>query len=180
MTRIALFFCLLALFATSYFLTDDSSPTPLQAIEQMREEVGTVLHEASTDKGTLFFLVHEDGQIHAEFAKKTILGWKWGNGGSHAIPADSEMSLYDPAFSTQYVANGKENPFDSPFPMLFGVILDPAIDSLVVVSDKTGKEIQAEIIDSELIPFRLWYAQIPVKQGEAFTVTALGEDGGVI
>ncbi|MGM0714330.1 hypothetical protein [Brevibacillus parabrevis] len=58
--------------------------------------------------------------------------------------------------------------------MLFGVILDPAIDSLVVVSDKTGKEIQAEIIDSEPIPFRLWCAQIPVKQGEAFTVTALG------
>ncbi|MED1724652.1 hypothetical protein [Brevibacillus parabrevis] len=47
--------------------------------------------------------------------------------------------------------------------MLFGVILDPAIDSLDVVSDKTGKEIQAEIIDSELIPFRLWCAQIPVK-----------------
>ncbi|MED4568826.1 hypothetical protein [Brevibacillus agri] len=181
MTRIALFLCLLTLFTFSYVLTDDSSPTALEAIESMREEIGTVFHEASTDKGTLFFLVREDSQmIDAEFAKKTILGWKWGNGGSHTIPAVSEVPLPDSAFSTQYIANGKENPFDSPFPMLFGVILDPEVDSLMVVSEKTGKALQAEIIDNELFPFRLWYAQLPVKQGEMFSITAFGKDGETV
>lgn len=179
MTRIALFLCLLTLFTFSYFLTDDSSPTALEAIERMREDIGTVFHEASTDKGTLFFLVREDDQmIDAEYAKRTILGWKWGNGGS--ISLASEHPLHDSAFSTKYVPNGKENPFDSPFPMLFGVILDPEIDSLQVVSEKTGKTLQAEIIDNELFPFRLWYAQLPLKQGKLFSITAFGKDGETI
>ncbi|MGN7470567.1 hypothetical protein [Brevibacillus sp. SAFN-007a] len=181
MTRIVLFLCLLTLFSFSYVLTDDSSPTPLEAIESIREEIGTIFHEASTEKGTLFFLVREDSQtIDAEFAKKTILGWKWGNGGSHTIPAVSEVPLPDSAFSTHYIANGKENPFDSPFPMLFGVILDPEIDSLTVVNAKTGKTLEVEIIDHELFPFRLWYAQLPLKHNEMFSITAFGKDGETI
>ncbi|QRG66697.1 hypothetical protein [Brevibacillus choshinensis] len=184
MKKTVLLLLVLFIFGTVGYLyvTDDSADTPLLAIEQMRSEVGPVYQEIDMGDGKLIFFVrgNEPNQmIHAEYAKRTWKGWKWGYGGGHSLP-DGKNPYIEHHWSSQYFYSTKDTPFDSPFPMLFGAIDDSAIQSIHIESGLTRDKFQAHVIENPKFPFRVWYLLIPVEQGVNFTLSARTNENKIV
>lgn len=74
------------------------------------------------------------------------------------------------SWSYQYLPSTEGTEYDSPFPMLFGVIHDAGIDGVSVVSQTTGEEFAARIVNGHGV--KLWYLLLDKEQGVTFKMSA--------
>lgn len=162
-----------------------SFKTAIDAIEKSRGiHVGDILLQKDIDNGQVVFYlrkINDDRQIvSAEFVKKTILGWKWVYGGGHSIPiytgADQEIKV-DKSWSYQYLPSTIGTEFGkSPFPMLFGVIQNSDVTSIIVRNLSSYDEQNAEIVKVNN-SLRFWFCFIKEKHGRKFTISAISNKG---
>ena len=162
-----------------YDIYTKSSPTPMAAIGVVRPVLGPVIHEVETDKGKIIFFVtgsRDQATIQAEYVKKTRFGWEWGFGGGHSIPTYNAETDEFSAWTSQYFHSTSGTPFESPFPMLFGVLNDETIDGVQIKSKTTDDVFNATVIAPDPHYKRLWYQLLDDEQGEQFTITAYTKD----
>jgi hypothetical protein len=185
MRKLAILALVLTALGLGYFYISNSySSTPIEAVEKVRfMNDGQLLHEAETDRGRVLFLLRhlQNGQtISAEYVQKTpLLGWKWGWGGGHTVPRISENEP-DSFWTEQYFSSTKGTDADSPFPLLFGVIQYPQIDTIQVYSYTTNESLTATIQDTADSGIRIWYLFLPEEQGTRFKLTAQIGDRQII
>ncbi|WP_020616483.1 hypothetical protein [Paenibacillus daejeonensis] len=162
-----------------YYIYTKSSPTPMAAIGEVRPDLGPIIHEVETDQGKIIFFVtgpSDQAAIQAEYVKKTLFGWEWGFGGGHTVP-DKIIEYNDlSAWSHQYFHSTSGTPFESPFPMLFGILNDETIDGVQIKSKTTGDVFDTTVITPDPYSKRLWYRLLDDEQGEQFTITAYTKD----
>ncbi|NDI35468.1 hypothetical protein [Chengkuizengella sediminis] len=166
-------------------LKEDYSETPIKAIEKVKNEVGFILHEIEVDDGKVLLYSTDTGEdsqvLNAEYVKKSWLGWKWGYGGVHSFPRYSEHTIdmsIDP-ISYMYFPSTKGTPVgDTPFPMFVGVLNNPDIDSISLLSHLTGEEEIVNIIEGP--GYKIWYLFVTKEQGFEFTLKLLSSEGKVL
>ncbi len=184
--RIALFALVILIISLGYIFlfSEEGYDTPLEAVQAFRSYGGphVVIHEHDVDGGKVLFfhrMLQEDAwDFHAEYVKQTWRGWKWGYGGGHSVLFD-EDSPSEERWSYQYFPSTEGTGFDSPFPMLYGV-MDAAHHSVSIENHTTGEHhrMQGEIIDH--LGVKLWYLFLTEDDGEQFTLTFLSEDNKVL
>jgi hypothetical protein len=168
-----------------YLHDDESSATIVEAIEKVRGDgyVSYFIHEVPFKDGTVVFFLrymkNNQPQLASEYVKRTRKGWKWGFGGAHS-GSNLSLNLTDAeasklTFTEQYFPSTEGTMFGkSPFPMLFGAILNGKITTLSVKDHRTGLEKQAEIVEVN-DNFKLYYVFLDQRQGTKFDI--MGKDG---
>lgn len=166
------------------YWNDDSKPTPMEAIEQVRTNTGmkVSLAEVDVENGIIVFY-KQNQSINAEFVRKTRRGWKWGYGGGHTIPSypnGVDTNKIDTYLSYQYFPGTDNTEFgSSPFPMLFGVLKNSNVSNIVVKDLVNNNEIKATIINGNQ-DFRIWYVFIDKDQDKKFIISTISDEGKVI
>lgn len=181
--------CLSAYLGYLYLRDDGSSKTIVDAIDKARGDnhVNYIIHQHPVNNGVVVFFLREfdDGQIHvaSEFVKKTWKGWKWGYGGSFGssnIRLDLTVEeAMEETFYSSYFRSTMGTEFTSPFPMIYGVILNPDIARVVVKDYKTGLERQTKVVEVNR-HFKLFYELIDDAQGNKFDIIAYDHVGEII
>ncbi|EES74926.1 MULTISPECIES: hypothetical protein [Paenibacillus] len=185
MRKTAIFALVLIALGFGYFyISNQYSSTPMEAVERVRSEInGQLLHEVKTDQGKVLFMLRhlQNGQtLNAEYVQKTpLLGWKWGWGGGHTVPHVSDNDP-DSFWTEQYFPSTKGTDADSPFPLLFGVIQSAQIDAIHVYSYATNESFTASVMETGGPGIRLWYLYISEEQGTRFKLIAQTEDQEII
>ena len=167
----------------------DSSPTVIAAIEKQRGSgyVSYMIHEYAVSDGEVaFFLRNMPNNwinIGAEYVNRTSKGWRWGFGGSFGA-SNIRLGLNDTearkeTFHAEYFPSTEGSGFgSSPFPMYYGVIVNPDITRITVKDKMTGLEKQAEIIAVER-NFKLFYVLFDKAQGKKFDIIGYSADGSI-
>jgi hypothetical protein len=168
-----------------FYFGKGSSNTPIEAIEKSRgNHVDDIVLQKDIENGQVVFYLRNinNGQqfVSAEFVKKTLLGWKWVYGGGHSLPnytGSNQKVTLDESWSYQYFPSTKGSEFGkSPFPMLFGVIKNSDITSVIVQDQRIVREQKAEIVKTNST-LRFWYVFVTEEQGRKFTISARSTDG---
>jgi hypothetical protein len=134
-----------------------------------------VLHQESAARGMLVFYTRADqkdgSDLQVEYVRKTWLGWKWvwgggyGNGGASADSAMNYMSLPE------------VDHISTPFPIVFGEVLDPSIQKVAVETKDAGPEqYEAKIIQGAN-GTTLWFVFLPAPARTPFEIEGLNEAG---
>jgi len=155
------------------FLQDNSAASPQEAIVH-RVGTGKIYEEIDVPKGRLVFY-HRGSTINADFVKKSWKGWKWGYGGGHTIPVFKQQAKkYEHVdFSAQYFSSVRGMGLHMPYPMLFGVITNPDVASISVLSKQTEDNFRATILSNGRDPYRIWYLLMDEVQGTQFEISAV-------
>jgi hypothetical protein len=168
----------------------NSSPTITAAIEKQRGEgtVSYLIHEHAVPDGVVAFFLrnmpNHGINVGAEYVRKTSNGWKWGYGGSFGA-SNVQLGLTDTdarkeTFHAEYFLSTEGTEFGkTPFPMIYGVVLNPDINRMTVKDYLTGLEKQAEIVELER-NFKLFYVFVDKTQGMKFDITGYAKDGEVV
>lgn len=104
--------------------------TPEDAIQQFCHFPSMqVIHREPVEGGLLLFIkrfYQQDGNdLQVEYVRKTWLGWKWAWGGGYGIGGSkSPMSAKS---ALNYMSMPKVENISTPFPMVFGDVLDSTI-----------------------------------------------------
>lgn len=165
---------------------NEYSTTAVEAINKYRGEnsVNYIIHEHQVKDGEIVFYLRNinNGQIVVsyEYVRKTKRGWKWVYGGGHS---GSGLSLNNPgdflgeSLSYQFTRDLSDTEIgDNPFPMIYGIILNPDISRVVVKDYKNEMEKQATIINIR-DKFNLYYVFLDPNQGEKFDIITYSADG---
>lgn len=108
-------------------------------------------------------------------------GWLWEDGGnfsdSNIRRGLSDKEVKDKGFYVDYLSGKGSSIYgSSPFPMIYGIALNPEISRITVKDYKTDLEKQAEIVTVEP-NFRLFYVFVDKAQGTQFDITGYTKDG---
>lgn len=181
--------CLSTIFGYFYLQDEDSSASVVEAIEKVRGDnyVDYIIHQQPVENGELVFFLRNihDGQVQvvSEFVKKTWKGWKWGYGGSFGasnVRLDlTQEEAKRETFCSQYLPSTKGAEFDSPFPMIYGIVLNPDFSRIVVKDYVTGLEKQTKLVEVNE-NFRLFYVLLDDVQGKKFDIIAFDRFGGIL
>jgi hypothetical protein len=184
-----LLICLCTYLGYLYLREDDSSKSIVEAIEKARGDnyVNYIIHQQPVNNGMMVFFLRNfnDGQIQVSsgFVKKTRQGWKWSYGGSFGatnVRLDlSPEEAKGESFYSSYFPSTTGTEYDSPFPMIYGVILNPDISRIVVRDYITGLERQTDVVEINK-HFKLFYVLIDDAQGKNFDIIAYDHDGGIL
>lgn len=166
----------------------DSSPTAIAAIEKQRDSgyVSYMIHEHVVPNGEVAFFLrnmpNEQINIGAEYIKKTSKGWNRGFGGGIGASKDwlglTDTEARKKTFHAGYLPSTEGSYGSSPFPMFYGVVLNPDITRITVKDYMTGLEKQAEIIEVEQ-NFKLFYVFVDKAQGTKFDIIGYTVDGSI-
>jgi hypothetical protein len=166
-----------------------SSPSAVAAIEKQRGlgYVSYMIHEHAIPDGEIAFFIrnmpNDRINIGAEYVRKTSKGWNLGWGGSFGASnirlGLSDVEAGQETFHAEYFSSTEGSEYgSSPFPMFFGVILNPDISRMTVKDYVTGMVKQAEIIEVER-NLKLFYVLVDKTQGTKFDITGYAADGSV-
>ncbi|MGG4128455.1 hypothetical protein ABEW19_09300 [Paenibacillus illinoisensis] len=155
--------------------------TPESAIQKFRTEQlsSQIIHEEPVEGGMIVFTQRassESSNLQMEYARKRILGWKWGWGGGYGI---SKSSSNPPAMD--YMSMPRLEHIESPFPIVFGNVLNPAIKRITVETKENGTQISTEAKLVEVGAERnIWFVLLPSTASTPFNIKALNEEGILI
>ncbi|GIQ69614.1 hypothetical protein XYCOK13_24380 [Xylanibacillus composti] len=155
--------------------------TPLEAVHAFRSYKGTLIHEHDVDGGKVLFLHRglqvDEWNFQAEYVKETRRGWIWGYGGGHS----AAFGDHPPSerWSYQYFPSTKGTPYESPFPMLYG-LMDSAHHTVSVHSHTTGENYRTAGLHVDQLGVKLWYFFLTEGDGQQFTLTFLSEKNEVM
>jgi hypothetical protein len=176
---ILLLFVLAVVGSIYYYNSEDgSSETIVEAIEKVREEsyVSYIIHQEPVEGGVVVFYRRDtkDGivDVSAEFVRKTRSGWKWGFGGGFSTSTDNDYHAYFP--STEGSEFG-----DSPFPMLFGVVVNPEASRVVIKDKVRGLQRQAKLVEVNR-KFKLYFVFLDKSEGKKFEITSYNDNEQII
>lgn len=149
--------------------------TPESAVEQFRgSDTRQVIHREPVDGGMLLFMKRIDkptgNDLQIEYVRNTWLGWKWGWGGGYAI-GDSEAPAQMKT-ALNYMCIPQIEHISSPFPMMFGAVLDPAIKN-VMIRSKDKSEYKAKLIDTT--QGTIWFVLLPTKIATSLEIEGFDE-----
>ncbi|WP_314588561.1 hypothetical protein [Paenibacillus terrigena] len=155
------------------YLQDESTASPHEAIAH-RIGTGQIYEEIDVPKGRLIFY-SRGSSINADFVKKSWNGWKWGYGGGHTIPVYKQQAgKYEHVdFSSQYFSSIRGMGMYMPYPMLFGVITNPDVAYISVLSKQTGDNFRTAILSNGRDPYRIWFLLLDEVQGKQFEISAV-------
>ncbi|MGD0030828.1 hypothetical protein SLT67_05655 [Paenibacillus illinoisensis] len=152
--------------------------TPEMAIQKFRSEQYTsqFIHEEPVEGGMIVFTQRastESSNLQIEYVRKRIFGWKWGWGGGYGI---SKSPSNPPALD--YMSMSRLEHIESPFPIIFGNVLNPAIKRITVETKGSGKQISTEAKMVEVGAERnIWFVLLPSSASTPFEIKAFNEEG---
>ncbi|MDP5274217.1 hypothetical protein [Chengkuizengella axinellae] len=159
--------------------------TPIEAIEEVRDEIGFILHEMDVDGDKILMYSRDTGeesqQLNVDFVKKSWMGWTRGYGGSGSIPSYSENKFFMDvdSISSMYFPSTKDTPIgDTPFPMFVGVLNNPNIETITMLSHLTGEEQTVNLVQGS--GYRIWYLFVTKEDGYEFTMKLLSSNGDIV
>ncbi|MBY0215043.1 hypothetical protein [Paenibacillus illinoisensis] len=155
--------------------------TPEMAIQKFRSEqyASQFIHEEPVEGGMIVFTQRastESSNLQIEFVRKRIFGWKWGWGGGYGIgKSSSNPSAMD------YMSMPRLEHIESPFPIIFGNVLNPAIKRITVETKENGTPISTEAKLVEVGAERnIWFVLLPSTASTPLHIKALNEEGILI
>lgn len=155
--------------------------TPEIAIQKFRTEQlsSQIIHEEPVEGGMIVFTQRassESSNLQIEYVRKRIFGWKWGWGGGYGI---SKSSSNLPAMD--YMSMPRLEHIESPFPIIFGNVLNPAIKRITVETKGSGKQISTEAKMVEVGAERnIWFVLLPSSASTPLKIKAFNEEGILI
>ncbi|WP_340006183.1 hypothetical protein MHH52_01425 [Paenibacillus sp. FSL K6-0276] len=157
------------------------SHTPEEAVQQMRGS-GTfqVIHREPIEGGKLLFMKRTDKQdgsdLQVEYIRKTWFGWKWGWGGGYVIGESKSPTQTKNALT--YMSIPTVEHISSPFPMVFGDVLDSAIKN-VTIQTKDKDEYKAKLIHTTK-ESTIWFVLLPTTQSTPLEIKGFSEENELI
>lgn len=154
------------------------SKTPDDAVQQFRGLPSMqVIHREPVEGGILLFVKRfnekDASNLQVEYARKTWLGWKWVWGGGFAIGESLQTKS-----ALNYMSMPKIDNISTPFPMVFGDVLDPTIMNVTVEIKGKGKY-NAKLI--EVDPGKMiWFVFLPSSSSTPFDIEGFNEEGDLI
>lgn len=152
--------------------------TPEDALQRFRDNQSShIIHRESLDGGMLLFLKRfnqdESTHLQVEYIRKTWLGWKWVWGGGFSIggPLQSESIL-------NYMSIPDYEYASSPFPILFGDVLDPSIQRITVATNSKQKR-SAKLVEVHSGK-TIWFAILPSSATTPYEVKGFNNEGILI
>ncbi|SFS53337.1 hypothetical protein [Paenibacillus sp. 453mf] len=151
------------------------SKTPEEAVGQLRNRSLSynVIHQELTGKGMLLFMTRpsqrgNNKNLQVEYVRKTMLGWKWVWGGNFS---NSEASSKPSA--VHYMSLPELQGVITPFPVVFGYILNPAI-TRITVETMDGDAYEAKLTEVG-IDEQLWFVLLPSSVDVPYKINAYDE-----
>ncbi|WP_337031830.1 hypothetical protein [Paenibacillus illinoisensis] len=115
----------------------------------------------------------EYSNLQIEFVRKRIFGWKWGWGGGYGISKSSS----DPS-AMDYMSMPRLEHIKSPFPIIFGNVLNPVIKRITVETKENGTPISTEAKMVKVGAERnIWFVLLPSSASTPFEIKAFNEEG---
>lgn len=147
--------------------------SPEEAVALFRKTgAKTVIHKEPAARGELVFLTRPDhSDLQVEYVRKTWLGWKWVWGGGYA------MSGEVPAAAMNYMSLPEIEQLSTPFPMVFGEVLDPSIQNVVLEQKEGARDKYEAKLIKEGSDRKLWFAFLPATAKAPFEIEGLNEAG---
>lgn len=152
--------------------------TPDNAVEQFRGPSSMyVIHREPVRGGTLLFMKrpYQAGSHHlqVEYVRKTWIGWKWVWGGGYGIGESSQSVT-----ALNYMGLPELDSISTPFPMVFGDILDPSIKKVNVKIRGEGSY-NAKLTSAEAGRM-IWFVFLPSPASTPFDIEGYNEEGTLI
>ncbi|MCM3781702.1 hypothetical protein M3231_01835 [Neobacillus mesonae] len=155
--------------------------TPEEAVELFRGDssssVHHFIHQEPVDGGMLVFQKRYKQEItsnlQVEYVRKAWLGWKWVWGGGYSI---GEGTRYDTAVT--YMSMPKVKNLSTPFPMVFGEIIDPAVKGVTINLNGNG-EYEAKLVEVDQQTM-IWFVILPSTTSTPYEIKGFNEVGDII
>ncbi len=132
-----------------------------------------IIHQEKVEHGVVVFFTQQTNkeerytQIHALFIQRTQDGWmETFDRGSHSFLEKEELSQQLLSPSTE----------ESPFPLVFGKIINPEIAEVIVSRGESEQKYPVEIITTENGE-RYWFSFVDVDPDMLFEIYGLTEEG---
>ncbi|MEC0257723.1 hypothetical protein [Paenibacillus lautus] len=110
--------------------------------------------------------------LQVEYVRKTWIGWKWVWGGGYGIGESSQSVT-----ALNYMGLPELDPISTPFPMVFGDILDPSIKKVNVKI--RGESYNAKLTSAEAGRM-IWFVFVPSPASIPFDIEGYNEEGTLI
>jgi hypothetical protein len=157
--------------------------TSEDAIQQFRRFPSMqVIHREPVEGGILLFIkrfYQQDGSdLQVEYARKTWLGWKWAWGGGYGIGGSKPPLQAKPALN--YMSMPKLENISTPFPMVFGDVMDPSIKNVTVeIKGKGTGKYNAKLTGAKTGNM-IWFVFLPSSDSTPFDIEGFNEEGDLI
>ncbi|SES12301.1 hypothetical protein [Salipaludibacillus aurantiacus] len=154
-----------------------------EGIYQILNEVGyqEVVHKEEVETGVVVFYAPdiqtndmdtEVAELGAIFIEKTLWGWEETfDRGAYTTSINEEVTN----ITSQYLSQSHSQ---SPFPMIYGEIMNPNIVEIKVINLESNKEYEAEITIKE--SHKIWFVFVDNNEETNYEVQGLSEKGEVV
>ncbi|MFE6073975.1 hypothetical protein ACFVQB_05775 [Paenibacillus sp. NPDC057886] len=156
--------------------------TAEEAIQKFRSKDDSlqIIHQEPIDGGMILFKQKvgqkSNSNLQMEYARKIIFGWKWAWGGGYSIGESSQFTS-----ALDYMSIPELSHISTPFPMLFGHILDPAIQRVTVEFKANEKPVAAEAKLVEVGPESIiWFVFLPSSATIPYELKGFNDKGELI
>jgi hypothetical protein len=155
--------------------------TPEEAIQKLRHYTSMqIIHEEPVNGGTLLFIkrnIQKDGtNLEIEYLRKTWLGWKWTWGGMFGIGGIKEGTNSVLSYDVMPKLTG----IKTPFPIVYGDVLDPSVIKVIVVAnDSASVKYNAKIVASKT-GHTIWFTYLPTSIAVPYEIQALNSNGDIV
>lgn len=160
--------------------------SPEDAIQQFRQLPSmSIIHQEPVEGGLLLFIKRfnepDRNDLQVEYVRKTWLGWKWVYGGGYGIGRN--LSPLSAKSAVHYMSLPKIDRISTPFPMVFGEVLDSSVKEITVVvkGDGTGTDSSytAKLTGKEN-GHRIWFVFLPSTDFAPFDINGFNQEGVLI
>lgn len=154
--------------------------TPEDAVGQFRRSPSAqMIHREAVDGGMLLFYKRLDDQdsnnLQVEYTRKTWLGWKWVWGGGYGIG-----NVHQAKSALNYMGIPVLKKVPTPFPIVFGDVLNPSVKKVNVEAEGTGEgTYHAQIIEIASGE-RIWFAFLPSAAVPSYDIKVWGDKNVLI
>ncbi|MEK3792816.1 hypothetical protein MKX42_13890 [Paenibacillus sp. FSL R7-0204] len=153
--------------------------SPEEAVRLFRESDSmTVVHKETVGRGELVFLTRsgqqEGGDLQVEYVRKTWLGWKWVWGAGYGLGEEPSPAAMN------YMRVPEIEQVSTPFPMVFGEVLDPNIDQIIIQQKEAGTDKSEAKLITAASGRTIWFAFQPATAGVPFEIEGLDQAGKII
>jgi hypothetical protein len=154
--------------------------TPEEAIQKLRHDTSKqIIHKEPVNGGTLLFIKRDfqkvgSTDLEIDYLRKTWLGWKWTWGGMFG----SGSSIAGTKSVLSYMLMPKISGINTPFPLLYGDVLDPTVYSIIII-ENGANPMKAKLVGSQT-GHTIWFAYLPTSFTVPYEIQALNVNGDIV
>ncbi|MCZ8517051.1 hypothetical protein O9H85_32800 [Paenibacillus filicis] len=157
--------------------------TPEDAIRKFRHFPSMqVIHQEPVEGGLLLFIkrfYEQDGNdLQVEYVRKTWLGWKWAWGGGYGI--GGSKSPLSAKSALNYMSMPKVKSLSTPFPMVFGDVLDSSVKKVTVEVKGKGTGTSKYTAKLTGMGHMIWFVFLPSSDSTPFDINGFNQEGNLI